>query len=162
MSRVTFQSLILKLQNFWAERGCILETPLDLEVGAGTMHPATYLRVLGPEPWNVVMCSPPASADGRYGDNPFASQALSVSGDPQAVAAGGADLYLDSLRAIGLDLTKPTSASKRTTGSRPRSGLGVAGRFSSTAWRSRSSPTSQRRRHRPHADLGEITTGWSV
>jgi len=72
MSRVTFQSLILKLQNFWAERGCAIETPLDLEVGAGTMHPSTYLRVLGPEPWNVAYVQPSRRpADGRYGDNPF-------------------------------------------------------------------------------------------
>src|SRR5688572_32207135 len=72
MSRVTFQSLILTLQNFWAAKGCLIETPLDLEVGAGTMHPATFLRVLGPEPWNVGYVQPSRRpADGRYGDNPF-------------------------------------------------------------------------------------------
>ena len=108
MSRVTFQSLILKLQNFWAERGCILETPLDLEVGAGTMHPATYLRVLGPEPWNVGYVQPSRRpADGRYGDNPFRlgkHYQFQVILKPSPLEVQ--DLYLDSLRALGLDLTK--------------------------------------------------------
>ena len=108
MSRVTFQSLILKLQNFWAERGCILETPLDLEVGAGTMHPATYLRVLGPEPWNVGYVQPSRRpADGRYGDNPFRlgkHYQFQVILKPSPLEVQ--ELYLDSLRAIGLDLTK--------------------------------------------------------
>ena len=64
--------MILALQRFWAERGCMIETPLDIEVGAGTMHPATFLRVLGPEPWNVAYVQPSRRpADGRYGDNPF-------------------------------------------------------------------------------------------
>ena len=72
MARLSFQSLILTLQNFWAERGCMIEQPLDVEVGAGTMHPATFLRVLGPEPWNVGYVQPSRRpADGRYGDNPF-------------------------------------------------------------------------------------------
>jgi glycyl-tRNA synthetase alpha chain len=108
MSRVTFQSLILKLQNFWAERGCIIETPLDLEVGAGTMHPATFLRVLGPEPWNVGYVQPSRRpADGRYGDNPFRlgkHYQFQVILKPSPLEVQ--DLYLDSLRAIGLDLTK--------------------------------------------------------
>jgi glycyl-tRNA synthetase alpha chain len=108
VSRVTFQSLILKLQNFWAERGCILETPLDLEVGAGTMHPATYLRVLGPEPWNVAYVQPSRRpADGRYGDNPFRlgkHYQFQVILKPSPLEVQ--ELYLDSLRAIGLDLTK--------------------------------------------------------
>src|SRR5206468_4402985 len=58
LARLSFQDLILRLQNFWAERGCMIETPLDLEVGAGTMHPATFLRVLGPEPWKVGYVQP--------------------------------------------------------------------------------------------------------
>src|SRR5919108_3372990 len=72
MARLSFQDLIFKLQTFWAERGCMIETPLDIEVGAGTMHPATFLRVLGPEPWNVAYVQPSRRpADGRYGENPF-------------------------------------------------------------------------------------------
>jgi glycyl-tRNA synthetase alpha chain len=108
MSRVTFQSLILKLQNFWAERGCIIEMPLDLEVGAGTMHPATFLRVLGPEPWNVGYVQPSRRpADGRYGDNPFRlakHYQFQVILKPSPLDVQ--EIYLDSLRALGLDLTR--------------------------------------------------------
>ena len=108
MARLSFQSLILTLQKFWADRGCIIETPLDLEVGAGTMHPATFLRVLGPEPWNVAYVQPSRRpADGRYGDNPFR---LGKHYQFQVVLKPMPDdvqeLYLDSLRAIGLDLTR--------------------------------------------------------
>ena len=68
----TFQELILKLSEFWAEQGCVMQQPLDLEVGAGTMHPDTFLRVLGPEPWRVAYVQPSRRpADGRYGENPF-------------------------------------------------------------------------------------------
>ena len=55
---MTFQQLLLALQTFWAERGCILQQPYDLEIGAGTMHPDTFFRVLGPEPWQVAYCQP--------------------------------------------------------------------------------------------------------
>src|SRR5262249_24272448 len=72
MSRLTFQDLILNLQNFWAGRGGMTEPPLDLEAGAATMHPATFLRVPGPEPFNVGYVHPSRRfVDGRYGDNPF-------------------------------------------------------------------------------------------
>lgn len=108
MSRVTFQSLILRLQSFWAERGCMIETPLDLEVGAGTMHPATFLRVLGPEPWNVGYVQPSRRpADGRYGDNPFRlgkHYQFQVVLKPSPLDVQ--EIYLDSLRALGLDLTR--------------------------------------------------------
>ncbi|HEV8632285.1 MAG TPA: glycine--tRNA ligase subunit alpha, partial [Thermoanaerobaculia bacterium] len=68
----SFQELILSLSRYWAERGCVLQQPYDLEVGAGTMHPDTFLRVLGPEPWRVAYVQPSRRpADGRYGDNPF-------------------------------------------------------------------------------------------
>ena len=108
MSRVTFQSLILKLQEFWAARGCLVEAPLDLEVGAGTMHPATYLRVLGPEPFNVAYVQPSRRpADGRYGDNPFRlgkhfQFQVILKPSPLDVQ----EIYLESLRAIGLDLRR--------------------------------------------------------
>jgi glycyl-tRNA synthetase alpha chain len=99
------QDLIFKLQTFWAERGCIVEQPVDVEVGAGTFHPATFLRVLGPEPWNAAFaqfCRRPS--DGRYGENPNRAGAyyqfqVGLKPSPQHVQ----DLYLDSLRAIGLD-----------------------------------------------------------
>ena len=108
MPRLSFQDLILRLQTFWAEHGCMIEAPLDLEVGAGTMHPATFLRVLGPEPWNVGYVQPSRRpADGRYGDNPFRlgkhfQFQVVLKPSPLNVQ----DLYLDSLRALGLDLTR--------------------------------------------------------
>ena len=108
MARVTFQSLILTLQRFWADRGCVIEAPLDLEVGAGTMHPATFLRVLGPEPWNVAYVQPSRRpADGRYGENPFRlgkHYQFQVVLKPSPLDVQ--EIYLDSLRAIGLDLTR--------------------------------------------------------
>ena len=68
---MTFQRLILKLSEFWASRGCLLQQPLDVEVGAGTMHPETFLRVLGPGHWNVAYVQPSRRpADGRFGENP--------------------------------------------------------------------------------------------
>ena len=68
----TFQELVLRLSEFWAGQGCVLQQPYDLEVGAGTMHPETFLRVLGPEPWRVAYVQPSRRpADGRYGENPF-------------------------------------------------------------------------------------------
>jgi glycyl-tRNA synthetase alpha chain len=105
---ISFQSLILTLQNFWAERGCVIEQPLDLEVGAGTMHGATFLRVLGPEPWRVAYVQPSRRpADARYGENPFRlgkhyQYQVILKPSPLDVQ----ELYLDSLRAIGLDLTR--------------------------------------------------------
>src|SRR5258707_15482293 len=67
----TFQELILRLQSFWAERGCVLQQPYDIEVGAGTMAPETFLRVLGSKPYRVANVQPSRRpADGRYGDNP--------------------------------------------------------------------------------------------
>ena len=108
MPRLSFQDLILRLQTFWAEHGCMIEAPLDLEVGAGTMHPATFLRVLGPEPWNVGYVQPSRRpADGRYGDNPFRlgkHYQFQVVLKPSPLNVQ--DLYLDSLRALGLDLTR--------------------------------------------------------
>src|SRR4029079_11261312 len=102
----TFQDLILKLSEFWAGRGCVLQQPYDLEVGAGTMHPDTFLRVLGPEPWRVAYVQPSRRpADGRYGDNPFR---LGKHHQFQVVLKPApADiqrLYVESLAAIGLDL----------------------------------------------------------
>jgi len=68
---MTYQDLILALQRYWAERGCVLGQAYDVEVGAGTMAPATFLRALGPEPWNVAYVQPSRRpADGRFGENP--------------------------------------------------------------------------------------------
>jgi glycyl-tRNA synthetase alpha chain len=104
----TFQELILKLSEFWAREGCILQQPLDLEVGAGTMHPDTFLRVLGPEPWRVAYVQPSRRpADGRYGDNPFRlgkHHQFQVILKPSPLDVQR--LYVRSLEAIGLDLTQ--------------------------------------------------------
>ena len=103
---VTFQSLILKLSEFWASRGCALQQPLDVEVGAGTMHPETFLRVLGPAHWNVAYVQPSRRpADGRYGENPnrlFKHTQLQVILKPPPDNVQ--ELYLESLGAMGIDL----------------------------------------------------------
>jgi glycyl-tRNA synthetase alpha chain len=104
----TFQELILKLSEFWAREGCVLQQPLDLEVGAGTMHPDTFLRVLGPEPWRVAYVQPSRRpADGRYGDNPFRlgkHHQFQVILKPSPLDVQR--LYIRSLEAIGLDLIR--------------------------------------------------------
>ncbi|HEX8814101.1 MAG TPA: glycine--tRNA ligase subunit alpha [Terriglobales bacterium] len=103
---LTFQQLILRLQTFWAERGCILQQPYDLEVGAGTMAPETFLRVLGPQPYKVAYVQPSRRpADGRYGENPnrlYKHTQLQVILKPPP--ANVQDLYLESIAAIGIDL----------------------------------------------------------
>ncbi len=102
---MTFQSLILKLSEFWASRGCALQQPLDVEVGAGTMHPETFLRVLGPAHWNVAYVQPSRRpADGRFGENP---NRLFKHHQFQVILKPGPDevqqMYLDSLEAIGIN-----------------------------------------------------------
>ncbi len=105
MSKHTFQSIILQLQNYWAAQGCLIWQPYYTQVGAGTMNPATFLRVLGPEPWKVAYVEPSVRPDdGRYGENPNRFQVhyqfqvilKPDTGNPQ-------ELYLDSLKAIGID-----------------------------------------------------------
>ena len=103
---LTFQELILRLQGFWAERGCVLQQPYDVEVGAGTMAPETFLRVLGPRPYKVAYVQPSRRpADGRYGENPnrlFKHMQLQVILKPPPENVQ--ELYLESLTAIGIDL----------------------------------------------------------
>jgi glycyl-tRNA synthetase alpha chain len=103
---LTFQQLILHLQTFWAERGCVLQQPYDVEVGAGTMAPETFLRVLGPKAYKVAYVQPSRRpADGRYGENPnrlFKHTQLQVVLKPPPENVQ--ELYLDSLQAIGIDL----------------------------------------------------------
>ena len=103
---LTFQQLLFRLQSFWAERGCVLQQPYDVEVGAGTMSPDTFLRVLGPKPFSVAYAQPSRRpADGRYGENPnrlFKHTQLQVILKPPPVNIQ--EIYLDSLAAIGIDL----------------------------------------------------------
>ena len=102
---LTFQELILKLQQFWASQGCVVLQPLDMEVGAGTFHPATFLRALGPESWNAAYVQPSRRpTDGRYGENPNRLQhyyQFQVVMKPSP--ARFQELYLDSLAALGVD-----------------------------------------------------------
>ena len=103
---LTFQDLLLKLEHYWTTRDCILQQPYDIEVGAGTMHPETFLRVLGPEPYRVVYAQPSRRpADGRYGENPnrlYKHTQLQVILKPSP--ADIQDLYLESLTAVGINL----------------------------------------------------------
>ena len=103
---VTLQQLIFKLSEFWTSRGCLLQQPLDIEMGAGTMHPETFLRVLGPKPWSVAYVQPSRRpADGRFGDNPnrlFKHQQFQVILKPAPDEVQ--QLYLQSLEACGIDL----------------------------------------------------------
>lgn len=101
----TFQGLILALQNYWAEQGCVVLQPYDMEMGAGTFHTATFLRALGPETWNAAYVQPSRRPkDGRYGENPNRLQhyyqfQVVLKPNPDNIQ----QLYLDSLKAIGID-----------------------------------------------------------
>ncbi len=102
---MTFQEIIQKLQTFWASQGCVILQPMDMPVGAGTFHPATFLRAIGPEPWKAAYVQPSRRpADGRYGENPnrlqhyYQFQAVLKPNPPDLQ-----DLYLESLRQLGID-----------------------------------------------------------
>lgn len=101
----TFQGLILALQNYWASKGCVILQPLDMEVGAGTFHPATFLRAIGPETWNAAYVQPSRRpTDGRYGENPNRLQhyyQFQVVMKPSPLNIQ--ELYLESLKAMGVD-----------------------------------------------------------
>jgi glycyl-tRNA synthetase alpha chain len=102
---LNFQQIILKLQEFWADQNCILQQPYDVEKGAGTMNPATFLRTLGPEPWNVAYVEPSRRpTDGRYGENPnrlYQHHQFQVIMKPSPDNIQ--DLYLESLQALGIN-----------------------------------------------------------
>jgi len=102
---MTFQELIMALEKYWAGRGCIIQQPYDIEVGAGTMNPATLLRVLGPEPWAVAYVEPSRRpTDGRYGENPnrlghYYQYQVIIKPSPLEIQ----EMYLGSLEALGID-----------------------------------------------------------
>ncbi len=103
---LTFQEIILRLQNYWGKRGCVLMQPYDIEVGAGTFNPATFLKALGPEPWRAAYIEPSRRpTDGRYGDNPNRLQHYYQF---QVILKPAPDdsqqVYLDSLKELGIDL----------------------------------------------------------
>ena len=101
----TFQGLILALQHYWAKKGCVLQQPYDMEMGAGTFHPATFLRAIGPEPWSSAYVQPcRRPTDGRYGENPNRLQhyyqfQVVIKPSPDDIQ----ELYLDSLKHLGID-----------------------------------------------------------
>lgn len=101
----TFQGMILALQQYWAKQGCVILQPLDLEVGAGTFHPATFLRAIGPHPWRAAYVQPSRRpSDGRYGDNPNRCQhyyqfQVTLKPSPDDIQ----ELYLNSLKSLGID-----------------------------------------------------------
>ncbi|HBQ23301.1 MAG TPA: glycine--tRNA ligase subunit alpha, partial [Alphaproteobacteria bacterium] len=103
--KTSFQEIILALSTFWAKQGCVVLSPYDMEVGAGTFHPATTLRALGPRPWSAAYIQPcRRPADGRYGENPNRLQhyyqfQVVMKPNPENIQ----DLYLQSLQAIGID-----------------------------------------------------------
>ncbi len=102
---MTFQELIMALNSFWARQGCVIQQPYDIEVGAGTFHPATFLRALGPEPWRVAYVQPSRRpADGRYGENPnrlqhYYQYQVIIKPSPLNIQ----DIYLSSLIELGID-----------------------------------------------------------
>jgi len=102
---VNFQEVIMRLERFWAEQGCVIQQPYDIEVGAGTMNPATTLRSLGPEPWRVAYVEPSRRpTDGRYGENPnrlqhYYQYQVIIKPAPDNIQ----EIYLDSLKALGID-----------------------------------------------------------
>lgn len=104
-NKLSFQDLILKLQHYWAQQGCVILQPLDMEVGAGTFHPATFLKAIGPEAWNAAYIQPSRRpTDGRYGENPNRLQhyyqfQVVLKPSPLNIQA----LYLDSLIMLGID-----------------------------------------------------------
>ena len=105
---MTFQDLVLALERFFADQGCVIQQPYDIEIGAGTMNPATFLRVLGPEPWNVAYVEPSRRpTDGRYGENPnrlqhYYQYQVIMKPSPDNIQ----EIYLDSLRSFGINPLK--------------------------------------------------------
>ena len=134
----TFQDVIMNLQRYWADQGCVILQPYDNEVGAGTNAPATTLRSLGPDTWRTAYvqgCRRPT--DGRYGENPNRTQfyyqfQVLMKPSPDDIQ----ELYLGSLRAIGIDVDYTYIYSSKTTGKAPPLARGGwVGKCGSTAWR---------------------------
>jgi len=145
----SFQGLILALQRYWADYGCVILQPYDMEVGAGTFHPATTLRALGPKPWNAAYVQPSRRPkDGRYGENPNRLQhyyqfQVILKPSPEHIQ----ELYLKSLFAIGIDPKLHDIRFVEDDWEAPHSALGGwAGSAGATAWKYRNSPISSRSR----------------
>ena len=144
---MNFQEMSFALKKFWSSQGCIIQEPYDVEKGAGTMNPATFLRTLGPEPWHVAYVEPSRRpADGRYGDNP---NRLYQHHQFQVICKPSPDniqeLYLQSLEVLASIPENTISVLSKITGNRQHWVPGAsAGKSGLTAWKSRSSPISSR------------------
>ena len=159
----SFQGLILTLHAYWADHGCVILQPYDMEVGAGTFHPATTLRALGPKPWKAAYVQPSRRPkDGRYGENPnrlqhYYQYQVILKPNPSNLQ----ELYLGSSPPSALTRCCTTSALSRTIGKARRWAPGaLAGNAGATGWKSRSSPIFSRSaasNARPVA--GELTYG---
>jgi glycyl-tRNA synthetase alpha chain len=143
----SFQGLILALQRYWADWGCVILQPYDMEVGAGTFHPATTLRSLGPKPWNAAYVQPSRRPkDGRYGENPnrlqhYYQMQVILKPSPDDLQ----ELYLKSLYAIGIDPKLHDIRFVEDDWESPTLGAwGWVGSAGVTAWKCRSSPISSR------------------
>ena len=135
---LTFQQIIFKLQTFWADKGCTVIQPFDMEVGAGTSHPATCLRALGPEPWNVAYVQPSRRPkDGRYGDNPNRLQHYYQSKSPSNPPPPISKTSISTpLRELGIDPKVHDIRFVEDDWETPPSAHGAwAGKSGSTAWK---------------------------
>ena len=123
----TFQGLIFALEQYWADQGCVILQPYDMEMGAGTFHSATFLRSIGPEPWNCAYVQPSRRpTDGRYGENPnrlqhYYQYQVILKPSPDEIQ----ELYLGSLKMLGIDPLVHDIRFVRTTGSPPPWAPGV-------------------------------------
>lgn len=145
--KLTFQEIILTLQQYWNDQGCMLMQAYDNEKGAGTMSPYTFLRAIGPEPWNAAYVEPSRRpADGRYGENPnrlYQHHQFQVVMKPSP--SNIQELYLESLENWGLILWNTISVSLKITGKTHQLvRLVLVGKFGLTVWKSLSSPTSNK------------------
>ena len=162
----SFQGLILTLHNYWADYGCVILQPYDMEVGAGTFHPATTLRALGPKPWNAAYVQPSRRPEGRplRREPEPAAALLPVPGDPEAQPARTCRSSISARwRRSASTRCCTTSASSRTTGKARRSAPGgSAGNAGATAWKCRSSPISSRSAaSNARRSRASSPTGWS-
>ena len=135
---MNLQEVIFRLERFWATQGCLIQQPYDIEVGAGTMNPATTLRVLGPEPWRVAYVEPcRRPTDGRYGENPnrlqhYYQYQVIIKPAPDDVQ----DIYLKSLEALGIDPADHDIRFVEDDWESPTIGRGDwVGKFGSMGWK---------------------------
>ena len=155
---MTLQDLILKLSDYWAAQGCLIQQPLDTEMGAGTMHPETFLRVLGPQPWNVAYVQPcRRPTDGRFGENPnrlFKHHQFQVILKPAPDEVQ--QLYLDSLEACGVSPRQHDIRFEEDNWESPTLGAWAWRRYSTASRDHAVHLLPAGGRHRPRARIGRV------